>query len=69
MSIAEASKWTVDLVGHEDTEVSDIEATHYEVVEERMVDGFPIEPRLKFFNGTHIVAEYRLSQIQGWRKQ
>lgn len=52
-------RWSIDLVG--DSLVAGILATSYEVEEEAP------DPRIKFFNGTDIVAEYRMSQIQGWR--
>jgi hypothetical protein len=64
----EIKTWTVDLVGDEAPQVTDIKATHYEVTPVRVVDCCLDDRRVQFFDGEEIVAEYRLEQVQGWRK-
>jgi hypothetical protein len=57
--------WIVDLVGQESMAIPSV--TSCEVDCPSSVNGIPTEQRVKFFSGDAIVAEYRLSQVHGWR--
>jgi len=60
--------WIVDLVGQDSVAIPSV--TSYEVdrgCHPASVNGIPTEQRVKFFSGDAIVAEYRLSQVHGWR--